>query len=147
MGTRAQFFVGDPEKLTERKWLGCVAWDGYPDSFPGLAPCKTEEEFTAAVRAIALTRDDFCDPAKHGFPFPWTKNLFLTDYTYALIGSHVLMTRFDRGWISLTDYLRDAKTRNSYDAGDLDSLPDNVPAPTEKWDRSAPDSIMIISRP
>jgi hypothetical protein len=31
MGTRAQFFVGNPQDLEHREFLGTVAWDGRPN--------------------------------------------------------------------------------------------------------------------
>lgn len=35
MGTHAQFFVGNPQDLEGREYLGSLAWDGYPDSSIG----------------------------------------------------------------------------------------------------------------
>lgn len=145
MGTRAQFFINDPQNLETRKWLGCVAWDGHAENFGQLAGCTTEEEFTQALAAIAAGRDDFCDPAKHGFPFPWTKNLFLTDCTYAMIDGRVMYTYFHRGWVPLTEYLADEKSAEAYSERP-DTLPETVPAPTATWDRTGPDSIMIFTR-
>lgn len=144
MGTRAQFFINDPQNLETRKWLGCIAFDGYPDGdCRVLAECASEAAFIEAVGRLAKERDDFCDPAVHGFPFPWTSDLFLTDYTYAWMDGRVMMTCYHVGWIPLFDYLSQDKAAQKvyYDRGD--TLPDNVVAPT-KWDRSAPDSILIV---
>ena len=143
MGTRTQFFTGDPQDLEGRKWLGTLAWDGYPDGDCGvLAAAGTEEEFLAAVAGIKAARRDFCDPAKHGFPFPWTDNLFLTDFTYAFFGGRTQVTNYARGWIGLADYLADGPAREAYD-GQEERLPEDVPAPTAAWDRSGPDSIIV----
>ena len=145
MGTRAQFFFGNPQDLNARQWLGCVAWDGYPDGDIGDAfrNVKTSKGFRAAIARIAKRRDDFCDPARHGFPFPWTGNLFLTDCTYAFFDGAVQFTWFHRGFVPLAEYLSfDDVKSDAYSEGD-DTLPENVPAPT-RHDESGPDSIIHI---
>ena len=152
MGTRAQFFVGNPQDVAGRKWLGTVAWDGYPDGDVGdtLEDVTTEEGFVIAVAGIAAERRDFCDPAKHGFPFPWHDDLFLTDCTYAFFDGRMQFTYFHSGWIDLAEYLKEGEegeqVRAAYNARRSDVLPSNVPAPT-KYDPAGPDSIMIISAP
>lgn len=145
MGTRAQFFVGNPEDVENRRWLGTTAWDGYPDGWIApLAKVMSEEGFVNAVKDLAGSRDDFCDPAKHGFPFPWTDDLFLTDYTYAWFDGRVMMTCYHRGWVELRAYLNgDDASRGAYH-NDVEQLSRNVPAPTSTWDRSGPDSIVIL---
>lgn len=144
MGTRAAFFVNDPQDLQSRRWLGCIAFDGYPDGdVSKLAECKSENEFVTVIADLAKSRDDFCDPAVHGFPFPWSHDLFLTDYVYAWMSGRVMMTCFHRGWIALHDYLHQGTSvQDLYNDG-ADQLPSDVAAPAE-YDRSAPDSIMII---
>lgn len=147
MGTRASFFIGNPEHADNRTWLGCIAFDGYPDGEVNLlagADCKSD--FAARVALLADARDDWCDPAKHGFPFPWDDDLFLTDYTYAWFGGKVMMTSFHKGWIGLADYLSGTvEAKRAYQSR-ADTLPGNVPAPAQ-WDRKAPDSIIIVVGP
>jgi hypothetical protein len=142
MGTRASFFIGDPQDIENREWLGCIAFDGFPeDDCAVLSQATSPERFAELVSTLAA-RDDFCDPAKHGFPFPWTDDLFLTDYTYAYFDGEARLTSGDQGWITFSDYADEAKQEVYYAAPE--SLPGDTPAPTQ-WDRSAPDSIMIIS--
>ena len=147
MAPRRRFESQSPtnsgQNLETRKWLGCVAWDGHPENFEQFADCTTEEQFAEAVKALAA-RDDFCDPAKHGFPFPWTRDLFLTDCTYALMDGRVMMTTYHRGWIPLAEYLGSMGAAEAYHDRP-EALPGDVPAPTETWDRGAPDSITIIT--
>ena len=70
MGTRAAFWVGDPRNLDNREWLGCIAWDGYPNGHPRpLLSAKTEEEFREGVKHIAVNTKSFATPEK-GWPFP-----------------------------------------------------------------------------
>lgn len=145
MGTRAQFFIGNPQDVESRQWLGCVAWDGFPDEFKPLAECKTTEEFRAAVTRLVETRDDFCNPATHGFPFPWVKDLFLTDYTYAFFDGRVQLTAYHRGWIDMIKFLNFSKDEHEDYGNGTDELPRDTPSPSEVWDRGAPDSIMVIS--
>lgn len=138
MGTRAQFFIGNPEDLDSRRWLGCVAWDGYPDGDCGehLIPTATADEFEAAVRALAEKREDFTDPEIHSFPFPWDDDLFLTDYTYAIFDGCTQVTCYHGGWRRLNGDLTDAWKGS-------DELPGNVKAPTGGGELG-PDSIMIL---
>lgn len=144
MGTRASFFINDPENLETRQWLGCIAFDGYPDGdCQVLAEATTEGEFRAMIATLAKERNDFCDPAVHGFPFPWQDDLFLTDYTYAWIDGRVMATSFHTGWILLHDLVHGGKAIEEAYSERRDELPHNVAAPA-KWDRSAPDSIIII---
>lgn len=145
MGTRAQFFIGNPQDLEGRVWLGCVAWDGYPDGDIGdaLKECASEAQFREAIATIAERRDDFCDPATRSFPFPWKDDLYLTDCTYAWFDGAVQFTYFHRGFVELADYLANKSTREAYDEGP-EMLPGNVAAPTSDKPRG-PDSIMILS--
>jgi len=148
MGTRAQFFVGDPQDIENREWLGCIAWDGYPDGDCNiLAEAKNADEFRALVKQLAETRDDFCDPAKFGFPFPWKDNLFLTDCTYAFLDGETKFTYFHNGFVSINAYLSgDDEFRGSYNEG-LERLPSNVPAPSGTGKAGGPDSIIVVSVP
>lgn len=141
MGTRAQFFIGNPSDLEGREWLGCVAWDGYPDGDCGdaLKDAKTEAEFRAGVAKIAAARDDFCDPSERSFPFPWKDDLYLTDCTYAWFAGAPQFTYFHRGFSPLPEFL----ARETDDDGP-DTLPSNVAAPVSAKP-PGPDSIMIVS--
>ena len=145
MGTRAQFFVGNSQDLEGRKYLGTIAWDGYPDGFDAIrkwAAARTPRQFEKLVLAEISQRDDYADPATRAFPFPWTDNLFLTDYTYAFFDGKARLTCFNRGWITIKQYLRGERERERYFEGE-DELPENVPAPASKKPRG-PDSIMVV---
>ena len=143
MGTRAQFFIGHPSNLAEREWLGCVAFDGYPDgdigdAFDGVSDIAS---FRAAVDKIALARTDFCDPATMSFPFPWRYDLYLTDCTYAWFEGAVQFTPYHRGFRTLNDELADD---GEGDEPSFEALPGNVPAPSDETKPAGPDSIMIL---
>lgn len=144
MGTRAQFFIGNPQS-PDAKWLGCVAFDGYPDGDIGeaLRLVTSEDEFRAAIQAIKTDRDDFCDPAERRFPFPWRDDLFLTDFTYAFFDNQVMATCFHHGWRLLKSF----ETEDGpYPEDAPDELPSNV---LFRFDDATnppgPDSIMIIA--
>jgi len=147
MGTRAQFFVGDPLDIENRQWLGAVAWDGYPDGDIGdhLEGVTTEDGFRLAISLISSERRDFCDPSAHSFPFPWTDDLFLTDCTYAWFGDRVQFTYFHRGFVDLDQYRMSADFREEY--GDReDQLAGDIPAPVDASEKPAgPDSAIILS--
>jgi hypothetical protein len=158
MGTRAQFFIGNPEDLERREYLGTTGWDGYPDGWiEPLKDAKTEAEFRALVAELAGTRDDFADPKIRSFPFPWKNDLFLTDCTYAWfpkttdaaddsepgVEGKVMFTYYHRGWIEMRLYLEDEAAREAYRAG-VEALPNNVPAPVSDKPKG-PDSIMVVS--
>lgn len=144
MGTRAQFFIGNPEDVETRQWLGCVAWDGYPDGDIGrlLSGCGSPAVFVDGVNAIKASRRDFCDPAKHDFPFPWKDDLFLTDFTYAFIDGRVKVTCFHHGWRDLSQVLGDTEAEHWSDENEL---PGNVQAPSKTGKPDGPDSIIVLS--
>ena len=144
MGTRAQFFIGDPRDLEGRIWLGCVAWDGYPGGDVGEALDGANDDalFLAGVAQLKAERDDFCDPTERSFPFPWKDDLFLTDCTYALFDGEVQYASFHRGFIPLSRVLSAGESDEIW-AG-IAELPGNVPAPTSDLPKG-PDSIMILS--
>jgi len=146
MGTRASFFIGNPEDIENRQWLGCVAWDGYPDGDIGrfLEAATTEDDFAEAVSKIAASRDDYCDPKKYDFPFPWSDDLFLTDFTYAFFDEEVWATSFHTGWALLKEHLNaDDEWHEMY--SNREELPSNVQAPQKAGKPAGPDSIIIIS--
>ncbi len=141
MGTRAAFFVGDPRDVEGREWLGCIAWDGYPGG--GIDPigkARSVKKFRAAVAELQSAREDFADPAKGGWPFPWDDDLFLTDHVYAFFDNKVQCSAYHSGLVSYKDLA----------AGDYldEDNPDlaHVPAPGQ-YDTKQPDSIMILSVP
>lgn len=144
MGTRAQFFIGNPMDLEGREWLGTIAWDGYPDGDCAmLAKASSDVGFRALVNHLRESRDDFCDPASHSFPFPWKGNLFLTDCTYALFDGKVHVTWFDQGFVPLADYLASEELQDKYHEQPKE-LPSDVPAPATKGP-PGPDSIILVS--
>lgn len=146
MGTRAQFFVGDPRDIDNRVYLGCIAFDGYPDGdCKAFAKCDTERKFRNAVKRLASKRRDFSDPAVRSFPFPWKDDLFLTDCTYAWFNDAVQFTWFHRGFVKLADYNSGSgKFLKAYYDG-ADELRSDVPAPSDSDKPAGVDSIMIIS--
>lgn len=136
MGTRAQFFIGDPRDVVNRKWLGTLAWDGYPEGdCKVLAKCKTESAFRLAVAKLARKRDDFCDPQTNSFPFPWNDDLFLTDCTYAFFDKAVQYASYHNGFVPASEWGGDPDT--------WPELPHNTPAPIGDGP-PGPDSIMIL---
>jgi hypothetical protein len=139
MGTRAAFWQGDPRNLEKRRWLGCIAWDGYPSGLEELDKVSTEEEFLATVEDYKK-RDDFADPANGGWPFPWSGDIFLTDYTYAWIDGRLMVTCCHAGFVTWAQ----ATSYEALEWPEEDTLPANVPAPTG-WDMGQPDSIMIFA--
>lgn len=146
MGTRAQFFIGNPSDLETRIWLGAVAWDGYPDGDIGDAfkGVTSVHEFREAIDKIALQRNDYCDPDKRSFPFPWKDDLYLTDCTYAWFEDAVQFTYFHSGFMPLEEYLGLTDEQREEIDDREDQLPDNVPAPTSALP-PGPDSIMIFT--
>lgn len=142
MGTRAAFWVGNPINLENREWLGCTAYDGYPGGFVDvLADAKTEEEFRKIIEEKIATMDDFSSPKNGGFPFPWSDNIFLTDYTYAFFDGSVKVACFYTDFVDLKMVLEDDK----FEFGEDVEKHSNVPAPAD-WDRNQPDSIIILTR-
>lgn len=141
MGTRAAFWMGDPANLEKREWLGCIAWDGYPNAFEDLAPCN-EAGFRMAVMRLADVRRDFAAPAQ-GWPFPWADDVFLTDYTYAFFDGKVQTCFFHQPFMPLAQYLAQ---EDDDDAEEVTNDPRHVkvPAPAA-YNPEQPDSIMIIS--
>lgn len=146
MGTRAAFFIGDARDPESRVWLGCVGWDGYPDGLPELCVVRSEVEFRIAVELYSK-RDDFAPPTR--FPYPWDKNLFLTDYVYSWHEGEIWI-EYDRCWIKLADYEKASSAEDADEAFEaltdaLEKTCENIVAPGLPYDGSAPDSIMIIS--
>lgn len=146
MGTRAQFFLGNPSDLQNRKYLGTVAFDGYPDGDIGeaFAGVVDEDGFLASVRRIASKRDDFADPVSRAFPFPWRDDLYLTDCTYAFFDGAVQYTSFHSGFVPLAKYLAFTEDESAAYGDANERLPSNIPAPASDLPRG-PDSIIVIT--
>lgn len=146
MATRAAFWIGDPRNIENREWVGCVAYDGDPDSFESLAYVDSETKFREFVNGLH-ERDDFSDPNKGGWPFPWNSDVFLTDFTYTFFDGEVKATAFYHGFIPFQKLL-ELNTTASDD--EIDAYTDheeytlhNVPSCCE-YDKSQPDSIIIF---
>jgi hypothetical protein len=140
MGTRAAFWLGDPRKADARKWLGCIAWDGYPENkeLHPLLDAKSESDFLKAVRKLSA-KGDFAKPNK-GWPFPWTEDVFLTDYTYAWIDGKVQVACYHSGFRDVDPAMKTGK----YDWPEKNDPTTRNVSSGLTWDRSQPDSIIII---
>lgn len=93
MGTRADFYIGRGAKA---KWIGSIAWDGYPDGLPkALKTAKTKAAFCRVVKALGK-RDDWTAP-EQGWPWPWDDSC-TTDYAYAFDGERVWASSFGGKW-------------------------------------------------
>ncbi len=144
MGTRAAFWLGNPIDLENRKWLGCVAWDGYEflDTWKNI---KTKKGFLSAITRLKKKRDDFADPKNGGFPFPWTDDVFLTDITYAFFNGKLQACWFYKPFFELG---KEPEIVFNDDGDEIEIEDDpahhNVPISFE-YDTSQPDSIMIIT--
>ena len=136
MGTRASFWIGDPRGLEHREWLGCVAWDGYAWESGDWALITTEVRFRDAVAVVKDARDDFADPACGGWPFPWTDDIFLTDYTYAFFDGAVHYALFHSPFMRVGEELPDDYSN--------DPSMNAVLGPSAERDRSQPDSIRVV---
>ena len=94
MGTRADFYIG---RGTEAKWLGSIAWDGYPDGISDdVLKATTESAYIAALKAFAEGRRDWTRP-EAGWPWPWDDS-GTTDYAYAFDGDRVYGTCPPEPW-------------------------------------------------
>jgi len=140
MGTRASFWKGDPRDLKSREWLGCKAWDGYPDGIPGIEKVKDLRGFNRVVKKLREA-GELCDPAK-GWPYPWADDIFLTDYTYAFFDGKLWVSCYHGGLMSLKEYSKRNLSGESFPA---DPTCLNVPAPLQ-YNPKQPDSIIVISR-
>ncbi len=137
MGTRADFYIG---KGKNAKWVGSVAYNGYPsvikpshrekkydkdlgkvfdtqklDEWVGshLFESKTEKEFLDRLDLLFKNRNDFTTPDM-GWPWPWP-NSSVTDYTYHFVDGKVYVSEYGRGWIDTSKYIDDLKKLDSLD--------------------------------
>lgn len=96
MGTRADFYIKEKEKLT---WLGSIAWDGNPGSVaPELLSAKTQAGFAKQLEKFLAPREDTTMP-EQGWPWPWNDSR-TTDYAYAfdVEKGGVLCSSFGKAW-------------------------------------------------
>lgn len=150
MGTRASFWIGNPEDLKNRKWLGCVSWDAYPGKKTApLFSVTTQHEFIEAINKIEASCEDFTSPKECGWPFPWYDDLFLTDYTYAFFDDVVQVACFHKGFIPFDKIYQGAddgrQLLEPFDFDTLTELPHNVSAGKE-WDRKGDDGFIVVAR-
>jgi hypothetical protein len=140
MGTRASFWIGDPRDLNNRTWLGCVAWDGYPEGdIETLKDAKSPEEFAGMIGSLAQRRDDFTSPIDSGWPFPWDGDVFLTDYTYAWIDGGIQIAHYHSGFFTWPEWEKQQERD--------DALPDDVPAPAKYDPEHGKDSLILLTIP
>lgn len=144
MGTRAQFFIGNPIDVENREYLGCIAWDGYPNGDCGdaLRGCTSLEAFREGIAQIAKERDDFGDAKDRAWPFPWKDDLFLTDVTFAFFDNQVMATYFHAGFRPLEFFYQE--DGGEYGDDHADEIPGNIKAPLSSKP-PAPDSIMVLT--
>lgn len=143
MATRAAFWIGDPRRPDTREWLGCKAFDGYPEN-SNLLPilvAGTADEFRAAVAHLAKEAKDFARP-DGGWPYPWAGDIFLTDYTYAFFDGKVQATCFHHGFRPIADVLIEG-----FEWPDGDDLSLHDVRFERPYDPSQPDSIIIMTIP
>ena len=96
MGTRADFYVG---RGPDAKWLGSIAWDGYPDGIPKpLLACTTVSGFRRSVANFLKDREDKTLP-ENGWPWPWETSS-TTDFAYAFDGGMVHASYFGSAWFN-----------------------------------------------
>lgn len=135
MGTRATFFIINPMDLKKRIFAACIGWDGYAGTKTSpLNSVITEEDYTKAESKIKAACDGFSNPKESGFP--WVKDLFLNDYTYAFafFNDAVHVVCYDKGFVPLSQC----------------SSEENIPAPTKWWsgqygkEENCEDSILIL---
>ncbi len=148
MGTRADFWLGDPAhadpaEREKAEWLGSTAWDGHPGAVFGeltaasAVPDPDDPRRPVCPVGILLVRKD--EPveiawrrtvAKHlhaqgegatrtNQGWPWPwPTSRLTDYAYALIDGRVRVAEYGRGWV-----LDEVLLAHEHDGGDEDATP------------------------
>ncbi len=102
MGTRADFYIN---RGKEAKWIGSIAWDGYPSAISKeVLKAKTETDFIEAFNNFVKDRDDYTDPSM-GWPWPWNDST-TTDYAYAfdMIDNKVYVSCFGGTWSTPSKY-------------------------------------------
>lgn len=148
IGTRASFWLGNPRNLENRKWLGCIAFDGYPEGdTKKLIVAKNEEQFVELLEGICKDRRDFASP-EGDWPFPWEDDIFLTDFTYAFFDGKTQVANFHSGFITMEDYFEYYQNNEAECLFDREDLNNKLPkiSALKPYDSSQPDSIIIIKR-
>lgn len=143
MGTRASFWIGDARNIQDREYMGCIAFDGYPEGLPGIENITTADRFREFVGALSK-RGDFSS-ATEAFPFPWPDDLFLTDETYSFMEGAVWREVHRKGWMKVADSLDEDKF-DEFCAEHSECRSFNKVPAHASYDPTLPDSIMVISR-
>jgi hypothetical protein len=120
MGTRADFYVGRGKKA---KWVGSIAWDGYPDGIEdtGIFKAKTKKQFLGVIKKMQEKQDDFTSP-KDGWPWPWDDSA-TTDYAYAF-DKGVWVSCFGSGWVDANKAKALDKSGEEFPDSDKAEFPD-----------------------
>lgn len=95
MGTRADFYTGVGK---DAKWLGSIAWDGYPSGISGHVDLNITDAalWESAVASMLDKRNDGTKP-EMGWPWPWDDSQ-TTDYAYAFSDGRVIASCFGGEW-------------------------------------------------
>lgn len=98
MGTRADFYIG---KGKNAKWLGSIAYDGFPDDIPcEILESKSRKEYSQKVLEFIQSLDHGTLPVD-GWPWPWEDSR-TTDYTYAFNKGKVYASAYGHPWFDAT---------------------------------------------
>jgi len=118
MGTRADFYT---RKDNQMKWLGSIAYDGYPDGIDKkVLESKTQEDFELNTNDFLLSKDSRTMP-EEGWPWPWEDSR-TTDFAYIFENGKVMASCFGH---SLFDPLSKKERKNKGNAPKLkDYFPD-----------------------
>jgi hypothetical protein len=130
MGTRCDFYVGRGQKA---KWIGSVAYDGFPEDFEAIITAKTEAGYVRAVEKELSSRDDSTFAAE-GWPWPWDDS-GLTDYSIA----------WDKGAIYWTDYGDNGKVWHQ--TGRRATWPNMASKRNLAYPGTSRSGIMIVGKP
>jgi hypothetical protein len=112
MGTRADFYLG---RGAEAKWIGSIAWDGYPEGkrVADVMKSSTQEDFVAAVAAFAdevssfsgQKKGDFTSP-EMGWPWPWESS-HMTDFAYMFDDGQCWVSNFGSALAPAAEVLKE----------------------------------------
>lgn len=73
MGTRADFYIRNENSEPKMKWLGSIAWGGYPDGIgKNVLESTSAEDYEQNVLAFLKGEDSATFP-DDGWPWPWNK--------------------------------------------------------------------------
>lgn len=106
MGTRADFYIGNGLKA---KWLGSIAWDGYPKGIPNSIKSVTDKEIYREVVADFLKDREDATLPEMGWPWPW-EDSSTTDYAYSLKNGKVSASYFGGQWFDPSKKQPERKT-------------------------------------